>query len=68
MGMNVSNFFPLRLGQWNIRRIHDSPGDGINGIPGAMDRADDRPALGRTRQVEMRTFTASAQEKIGENS
>ncbi len=58
MGMNVSDFLLQRLGEWDIRRIYGFPGDGINGIMGAMDRAGDRFALVRARHEEMCAFMA----------
>ncbi len=61
MGMNVSDFLLQRLGEWDIRRIYGFPGDGINGIMGAMgamDRAGDRFALARARHEEMCAFMA----------
>lgn len=36
--MNVSDFILTRLEEWGIQRIYSYPGDGINGILGAMNR------------------------------
>jgi pyruvate dehydrogenase (quinone) len=36
---NVADFLIARLHQWGVRRIYGYPGDGINGIMGALDRA-----------------------------
>jgi pyruvate dehydrogenase (quinone) len=38
--MNVSDFFLERLGDWGVRRIFGYPGDGINGLMGALRRAE----------------------------
>ncbi len=39
MTQSVSDFMIERLGQWNIRRLFGYPGDGIDGLMGAVDRA-----------------------------
>ncbi len=39
MSQNVSDYIISRLKEWNIRRIFGYPGDGINGIMGALQRA-----------------------------
>lgn len=66
--MNVSDFLLQRLGEWNIRRIYGYPGDGIKGIMGAMDRADDSLEAARAGYEKMCAFMPTAQGKIGENS
>ena len=62
--MNVSDFLLQRLSEWGIQRIYGYPGDGINGIMGAMDRAGDRFALVRARHEEMCAFMACAHAKF----
>jgi Fe-S oxidoreductase len=42
MSRSVSDFLLQRLHDWGVRRIYGYPGDGINGIMGALDRASDR--------------------------
>ena len=37
----VSDFLLTRLSEWGIKRIYGFPGDGINGILGALNRAGD---------------------------
>src|SRR4051794_24799076 len=37
--MKVSDFIVRRLGEWGVRRIYGYPGDGINGVLGAIQRA-----------------------------
>ena len=52
MSQTVSDVIVQRPHQWGVRHIFGSPGDGINGVFGAMNRADgkigfaedDRPA------------------------
>ena len=39
MARTVADFMLHRLAQWGIRRIYGYPGDGINGIMGALGRA-----------------------------
>ncbi|MDP4247062.1 MAG: thiamine pyrophosphate-requiring protein, partial [Bacteroidota bacterium] len=39
MAKQVSDFIVERLSQWGVKRIFGFPGDGINGILGAMNRA-----------------------------
>ena len=39
MSETVGDFILQRLTDWGIRRIFGFPGDGINGIMGAMGRA-----------------------------
>ena len=38
--MKVSDFIVERLSKWDIRRIYGYPGDGINGVLGALERAE----------------------------
>ena len=38
---NVSDFLIHRLTEWGVDRIYGYPGDGINGIMGALGRAGD---------------------------
>ncbi len=40
MAPTVADFLIERLTRWGIRRIFGFPGDGINGIMGAVDRAE----------------------------
>ena len=37
MGNTVSDHVISRLAQWGIRRIYGYPGDGINGLMGALN-------------------------------
>ena len=39
MSENVSDFLVRRLIEWGVNRIYGYPGDGINGILGALNRA-----------------------------
>ncbi|TMA29909.1 MAG: hypothetical protein E6J78_00695, partial [Deltaproteobacteria bacterium] len=39
----VGDFLVERLRAWGVRRVFGYPGDGINGIMGALDRARGEP-------------------------
>jgi len=60
----VSDFLLKRLSAWNVKRIFGYAGDGINGIMGAMNRADDRFDFIQTRHEEMAAFMACAHAKF----
>ena len=38
MTETVSDFLISRINEWGLKRIYGYPGDGINGILGALDR------------------------------
>jgi pyruvate dehydrogenase (quinone) len=60
----VSDFMIDRLNAWGVRRIYGYPGDGINGIMGALDRAKDRMDFVQVRHEEMAAFMACAHAKF----
>ncbi|HET8702021.1 MAG TPA: thiamine pyrophosphate-requiring protein [Nitrococcus sp.] len=60
----VSDFLLKRLSEWGIRRIFGFPGDGINGILGALGRAGDRFDFVQVRHEEMAAFMACAHAKF----
>ncbi|QBQ55723.1 thiamine pyrophosphate-requiring protein [Nitrosococcus wardiae] len=64
MSQTVSDFLLQRLSDWGIKRIYGYPGDGINGIVGALDRAQDRIEFIQTRHEEMAAFMACAHAKF----
>jgi pyruvate dehydrogenase (quinone) len=64
MSMNVSDFLIKRLNEWGIRRIFGFPGDGINGIIGAIGRAGDKVEYVQVRHEEMAAFMACAHSKF----
>jgi thiamine pyrophosphate-dependent acetolactate synthase large subunit-like protein len=61
--MNVGDFLVDRLTKWGVRRIYGYPGDGINGIMGALERAKDRVEFVQVRHEEMSAFMACAHAK-----
>jgi pyruvate dehydrogenase (quinone) len=61
--MNVSDFILQRLTEWKINRIFGYPGDGINGILGALNRNKDIRFI-QARHEEMAAFMACAHAKF----
>jgi pyruvate dehydrogenase (quinone) len=61
--MKVSDFLVERLHQWGVRRIYGYPGDGINGVIGALQRAD-KIEFVQVRHEEMAAFMAVAHAKL----
>lgn len=49
MSETVSHFLVKRLGEWDVRRIYGYPGDAIDGIIGALDRAKDKTGFLQVR-------------------
>ena len=45
MSQTVSDFIVQRLHQWGVRHIFGYPGDGINGVFGALNRAEGKIEL-----------------------
>jgi pyruvate dehydrogenase (quinone) len=64
MGDQVSDFLLKRLSAWGIKRIYGFPGDGINGIMGALNRAGDMIKFVQVRHEEMAAFMACAHSKF----
>jgi len=64
MATTVGDFIVSRLTEWGVTRIYGYPGDGINGILGALDRAGDRLRFIQTRHEEMAAFMACAHAKF----
>ena len=62
--MTISDYILERLSDWGVKRIFGYPGDGINGLMGAMGRASDRFDYVRVRHEEMAAFMASAHAKF----
>jgi pyruvate dehydrogenase (quinone) len=65
MAETVGDFFWRRLGEWGVRTIFGYPGDGINGLLGALQRTGDRFEFVQVRHEEMAAFMASAYAKFG---
>ena len=64
MSTTVSDFLIHRLNEWGIKRIFGYPGDGINGIIGAIGRAGEKVDYVQVRHEEMSAFMACAHSKF----
>jgi pyruvate dehydrogenase (quinone) len=64
MAQTVGDFLVGRLHQWGVRIIFGYPGDGINGVFGALNRADKRIEFVQARHEEMAAFMACAYAKF----
>ncbi len=60
----VSDYVLKRLSKWGVKRIYGFPGDGINGIMGALDRGRARSDFVQVRHEEMAAFMACAHAKF----
>jgi pyruvate dehydrogenase (quinone) len=63
MGPNVSDFLLERLRAWGVERIFGYPGDGINGIMGALHRAG-APEFVQVRHEETAALMACGHAKF----
>lgn len=64
MSQNVSDYLVRRLSEWNVKRIFGYPGDGINGIMGALDRAEGLIDFIQVRHEENAAFMACGHAKF----
>ena len=64
MSQTTSDFLIQRLYDWGVRCIYGYPGDGINGIIGALDRASDQVRFIQTPHEEVAAFMACAHAKF----
>jgi len=64
MTKTVGDFIVARLYEWGVRRMFGYPGDGINGVFGALQRASEKMQFIQTRHEEMAAFMASAYAKF----
>jgi pyruvate dehydrogenase (quinone) len=64
MAQTVGDFIVERLHAWGVRKIFGYPGDGINGVFGALQRADGKIKFIQARHEEMAAFMASAYAKF----
>ncbi len=64
MSKTVGDHLLERLSEWGIERIFGYPGDGINGIMGAMGRHAEDFDYVRVRHEEMSAFMAGAHAKF----
>ena len=64
MSETIGDFILQRLSEWGVRRVFGYPGDGINGLMGAMGRAAERFDYVRVRHEEMAAFMAGGHAKF----
>jgi pyruvate dehydrogenase (quinone) len=64
MAKLVADFLIKRITEWGLKRIYGYPGDGINGIIGAIDRAGDKIDYVQVRHEELAAFMACAHAKF----
>src|ERR1700760_1605074 len=64
MSQTVSDFLVERLYAWNVRRIYGYPGDGINGVMGALNRAKGKIDFIQVRHEENAAFMACGHAKF----
>jgi pyruvate dehydrogenase (quinone) len=64
MAKEVGDFLIERLHEWGVRRIYGYPGDGINGIMGALGRNEDKLKFVQSRHEELSAFMACAHAKF----
>ena len=64
MAQTVGDFIVERLHEWGVRRMFGYPGDGINGVFGALRRAGGKIEFIQARHEEMAAFMASAYAKF----
>jgi pyruvate dehydrogenase (quinone) len=65
MAFTVADKVVARLGEWGVERVFGYPGDGINGLLGALRRAGNRPEFIQSRHEEMSAFEAVGYAKFG---
>src|ERR1700752_695313 len=64
MTQTVGDFLVHRLHAWGVRKMFGYPGDGINGVFGALQRANGKIEFIQARHEEMAAFMASAYAKF----
>jgi pyruvate dehydrogenase (quinone) len=60
----TSDYLIQRLHDWGVRRIYGYPGDGINGIMGALNRHSDKIRFIQARHEELAAFMACGHAKF----
>ncbi|HEY3296527.1 MAG TPA: thiamine pyrophosphate-requiring protein [bacterium] len=64
MATTASDYLVHRLYQWGVRLIYGYPGDGINGLMGALNRAKNKVRFIQSRHEELAAFQACAHAKF----
>src|SRR5437867_8145938 len=63
MAKTVGDFLIERLHEWGVQRVYGYPGDGINGIMGALERSEDVQFI-QVRHEESAAFMACGHAKF----
>jgi pyruvate dehydrogenase (quinone) len=64
MGKTAGDYLCERLIEWGVDTIYGFPGDGINGILGALRRHEEQLRFNQTRHEEMASFMACGHAKF----
>ncbi|HEY3308522.1 MAG TPA: thiamine pyrophosphate-requiring protein [Desulfuromonadaceae bacterium] len=64
MTTNCSDYLVQRLFDWGVQRVYGYPGDGINGVMGALNRAQEKVEFIQARHEEEAAFMACAHAKF----
>jgi pyruvate dehydrogenase (quinone) len=64
MKTTTSDHLIQRLSAWGVERVFGYPGDGINGLMGALQRAEDRVEFVQARHEELAAFMACGHAKF----
>lgn len=67
MTETVGDYVLQRLREWGVREVFAYPGDGINGILGAFEKAGNDPRFVQSRHEEMSAFEAVGYAKFSGN-
>lgn len=64
MATSAADYLCERLIEWGVGTVYGFPGDGINGVMGALNRCSDRLRFIQTRHEEMASFMACGHAKF----
>src|SRR6266540_5323250 len=64
MSNTVADYVIRRLNVWGVQRVFGYPGDGINGLLGALDREEDSIKFIQVRHEESAAFMAAGHAKF----
>lgn len=64
MATTASDYLVQRLFDWGVRKVYGYPGDGINGVMGALNREKEKVEFIQTRHEEEAAFMACAHAKF----
>jgi pyruvate dehydrogenase (quinone) len=64
MSKTVGDQIVERLHAWGVERVFGYPGDGINGVMGALNRMQDKVEFVQARHEELAAFMATAHAKF----